>query len=492
MKLASWGEGMEENANGGRAEGVGKRVRGGRAKGEERKVEVGMQRQLPQSIEAEQALLSAILADPFTVMDTCMDRRVTADFFLNPAHGMIYRVCQELRDQNRPLDLVILAQELKERGLLEKVGGVPYLSQLEVFLGVASNAEYYIEILREKYLQRRIIQVCTEMVSRSYEEQEDVNLLLDEVERRIFEIGESRHQREVATFRQEINRAMESIDLLYKNRTHGGVTGLPTGFPELDRMTSGMHGGEMIVIAARPSMGKTALAMNIAEHVAVDAGRAVAIFSLEMSTQQLVQRLLCSRARVNLQKIRDGFLSREDVMNLTKAANQMKEAKIYIDDTAGLNILDLRARVRRFREKFGVEFVVIDYLQLLRSTSRRAQESRQLEVSEISAGIKGLAKELMIPIMVLSQLNRQPDERGGKPMMSHLRESGSIEQDADVIGMLYRPEMYAQDEEERKEMSGKAELLIVKQRNGPVGDVPLTFLKEFTRFEPRSDRKEPN
>ncbi|MCX7712840.1 MAG: replicative DNA helicase [Chthoniobacterales bacterium] len=468
-----------------------RRVREGEGK-ERISVPSVAQRQLPQSSEAEQALLSSILNDPLSVLDLCVEKKVTPEFFLNPANAIIYQICLEMRNSHKAVDLVLLSEELRERGLLERVGGIGYLGQLEVYVSTAANASYYVEILREKYLQRRIIMTCTEMASRSYEEHEDVDLLLDEVERRIFEIGESRHQRDTPTFGEEINRAIENIEAVYKNKAHGGITGLPTGFPELDRLTSGLHGGEMVVIAARPSMGKTAFAMNIAEHIAVDLKKPVAIFSLEMSTQQLVQRLLCSRARVNLQKIRDGFLSKADFPNLFRAANQLRDAKIYIDDTAGLSILDLRARARRFREKFGVELIVVDYLQLLRSTSRRAQENRQFEVSEISAGIKGLAKELQIPVLVLSQLNRQPDERGGRPMMSHLRESGSIEQDADLIGMLYRPEVYAQDEEERMELSGKAELLIVKQRNGPIGEIPLTFLKEFTRFEPRSDRKEPN
>jgi replicative DNA helicase len=248
-----------------------------------------------------------------------------------------------------------------------------------------------------------------------------------------------------------------------------------------------MHGAEMIVIAARPSMGKTALVMNIAEHVAVQEKLPIGVFSLEMSSQQLVQRLLCSRARVNLQKVRDGFLAERDFPSLTAAASKLAEAKIFIDDSAGLSILELRAKARRLRAQQDVQLLIVDYLQLLRSTSRRAQDNRQLEISEISAGIKGLAKELKIPIIVVAQLNRQPEARsGGKPRLSDLRESGSIEQDADLVGLLVRPEIYEEDEEARAEKAGEAELIIAKQRNGPVGEIPLTFLKEFTRFETRA------
>ena len=279
--------------------------------------------------------------------------------------------------------------------------------------------------------------------------------------------------------------ALESIEKLWERR--GGITGISTGFVELDRMTNGMHEAEMIVIAARPSMGKTALAMNIAEHVAINGKLPVAVFSLEMSSQQLVQRLLCSRARVNLQKVREGFLAERDFPSLTAAASKLAEAQIFIDDSASLSILELRAKARRLKAQKDIKLIVVDYLQLLRSTTRRAMDNRQLEISEISAGLKGLAKELKVPVLVLAQLNRQPEARtGGKPRLSDLRESGSIEQDADLVGLLVRPEIYEEDEEARAEKAGEAEFIIAKQRNGPVGEIPLTFLKEFTRFETRA------
>jgi replicative DNA helicase len=279
--------------------------------------------------------------------------------------------------------------------------------------------------------------------------------------------------------------AIEEIEQLYENR--GAITGLPTGFIELDRMTSGLHPAEMIVIAAGPSMGKTAFAMNIAEHVALDVRKAVAVFSLEMSSPQLVQRMLCSRGKINLQKIRNGFLSERDFPTLTAAAAKLAESPLFIDDTAGLTISELRAKARRLKSQQDIQLIVIDYLQLLRGSSRRSQENRQLEISEISAGIKALAKELCIPIIVIAQLNRQPELRGnGTPRLSDLRESGSIEQDADVVGLLVRAEYYETDENAKQEMAGEAELIIAKQRNGPVGEVPLVFLKEFTRFESRA------
>jgi replicative DNA helicase len=322
-------------------------------------------------------------------------------------------------------------------------------------------------------------------VRRAYEEQDEVNALLDEVEQKIFAVGEDRFKGQMPGMKEQVMGALESIEQLWERR--GGITGISTGFTELDRMTNGLHAAEMIVIAARPSMGKTALAMNIAEHVAISSRLPVAVFSLEMSSQQLVQRLLCSRARVNLQKVREGFLAERDFPSLTAAASKLAEAEIFIDDSAGLSILELRAKARRLKAQKDIQLIVVDYLQLLKSTTRRAQDNRQLEISEISSGLKGLAKELKIPIIVLAQLNRQPEARsGGKPRLSDLRESGSIEQDADLVGLLVRPEVYEEDEDARAEKAGEAELIIAKQRNGPVGEVPLTFLKEFTRFEDRA------
>ena len=332
-----------------------------------------------------------------------------------------------------------------------------------------------------------MISTCTRLSTQCYDQQGDIDPLLDEAEKEIFSITGEHVKTDLVPTKELVMSAIEQIEKLYENR--GSVTGLSTGFVELDRMTSGLHPAEMIVIAARPSMGKTAFAMNIAEHVAMDAGKAVAVFSLEMSSQQLVQRILCSRAKVDLQRVRNGFLSERDFPNLTAAASQVAAAKMFIDDTPGLSITELRAKARRLKSQQDIQLIVIDYLQLLRSMSRRAQDNRQLEISEISAGIKALAKELNLPIIVIAQLNRQPDARakeGGRPRLGDLRESGSIEQDADLVGLLVRPEYYETDDEAKQERAGEAELIIAKQRNGPIGDIPLTFLKQYTRFETRA------
>ncbi len=438
----------------------------------------------PHSVEAEQGVLGSMLISPRDAIAEVVEK-ITADYFYVPAHQTIFEVLVELWNAGAGIDLITFTQVLRDRNVLETVGGAAAITNLFTFVPTSANVGYYIEIVRDKYILRSIIAAGTESVRRAYEEQDEVGNLLDEVEQRIFAVGEDRFKGQMLSMKDQVMEAIESIEKLYERK--GGITGVSTGFVEFDRMTSGMHASEMIVIAARPSMGKTALAMNIAEHVAINEKLPVGVFSLEMSSQQLVQRLLCSRARVNLQKVRDGFLGERDFPSLTAAASKLAEAKIFIDDTASLTILELRAKARRLKAQQDVQLIIIDYLQLLRSTSRRAQDNRQLEISEISAGLKGLAKELKIPVIVVAQLNRQPEQRsGGKPRLSDLRESGSIEQDADLVGLLVRPELYEEDEEARAEKSGEAELIIAKQRNGPVGEIPLTFLKEFTRFEDRA------
>jgi replicative DNA helicase len=441
----------------------------------------------PHSVEAEQGVLGSMLLSPRQAIGECVEK-INEQYFYLPAHQTIYSVLVDLWNAGQAIDLITFTQVLRDRNLLESLGGAAFVTSLFTFVPTAANIEYYLEIVRDKYILRQIISAATESVRRAYEEQDEVNNLLDEVEQSIFAVGEDRFKGQMLSMKDQVMEAIEAIEKLYERK--GGITGISSGFVEFDRMTSGLHPSEMIVIAARPSMGKTALAMNIAEHVAINEKLPVGVFSLEMSSQQLVQRLLCSRARVNLQKVRDGFLGERDFPSLTAAASKLAEAKIFIDDSASLTILELRAKARRLKAQQDVRLLIVDYLQLLRSTSRRAQDNRQLEISEISAGLKGLAKELKIPIIVVAQLNRQPEQRtGGKPRLSDLRESGSIEQDADLVGLLVRPEIYEEDDEARAEKAGEAELIIAKQRNGPVGEIPLTFRKEFTRFE-NSERKQ--
>ena len=445
-------------------------------------------RLLPQSPDAEKGVLCSYLLAPREVGGFCAEKQITPAHFHIPAHGELFGVLQQLWDANKPIDFIILTELLRDTQRLDMVGGAAFVTELFTFLPTAANLAYYVEIVQEKHTLREIIKVCTEYAARSYDEQDNVPNLLDDVEGKIFAIAQDRFKDKTASMKDQVMQAIHAIEELYERR--GAITGLPTGLAEFDKMTDGLHAAEMIVIAARPSMGKTALAMNMAEHVALEEKKAVAVFSLEMSTSQLVQRMLCSRARVNLGNVRNGFLSERDFPALTAAASKLAESKFFIDDTPGLSILELRAKARRLKSQHDIAAIFIDYLQLLRSTSKRAQDNRQLEIAEISSGLKGLAKELNIPIVVLAQLNRNPEGRTGaslgRPRLSDLRESGSIEQDADVVGLLIRDEYYADTDEDKKEAEGKATLIIAKPRNGPVGDIPLTFLKEFTRFENRA------
>ena len=423
-------------------------------------------RLLPQSQDAELGVLGSILLVPGQVMGECVEKKITPEHFHIPAHATIFEVLREMYDSRKPIDFILLTQLLRDRQLLDKVGGPAFITSLFTFVPTAANSSYYIEILKEKHTLRQVIVTCNEFSSRSYEEQEDVDSFLDQVETKVFKIAQERLGDREFRIKDSVMEALENIEKLYDRK--GEITGLPTGFADLDKMTDGMHSSEMIVIAARPSMGKTALAMNIAEHVSVAAGHAVAIFSLEMSSQQLVQRLLCSRAKVNLGKVRDGFMADRDFHNLTEAASKLADSKIFIDDTAGLSILELRAKSRRMKAQHDIQLIVIDYLQLLHSTARRSQDNRQQEIADISSGIKALAKELNVPVIVLAQLNRELEkDKSRKPRLSDLRESGAIEQDADLVGLLYKPSS-GEDEDGAppEEADGlPVNLLIAKQRN---------------------------
>ncbi|MGC3988434.1 MAG: replicative DNA helicase [Chthoniobacteraceae bacterium] len=392
---------------------------------------------LPHSAEAEQGVLGSLLVSPTAdVVGACIES-VTAESFHIPAHATVYETLIALHDKGVPIDMITLTQTLKDKKVLDQVGGPGFVADLYSFVPTAANVTYYLEIVREKHVLREIIKSCTECASRAYEDQGEVNGLLDEVEKSIFNIADKRRQKKESNIRDQVMEAIESIEKLFARK--GAISGLSTGFGDLDAMTDGLHEAEMIVIAARPSMGKTAFALNIAEHVAVDLNRGVGVFSLEMSTQQLVQRLICSRAKISLKKIRDGFLAAHEFEPITRAASAFATSKLFIDDTAGLSILELRARARRMKAMHNIELIVIDYLQLLKSDSKKAKDNRQHEIAEISQGVKALAKELKLPIIVLAQLNRNPEQRtGGKPRLSDLRESGSIEQDADLVGLLVR------------------------------------------------------
>jgi len=418
-------------------------------------------------------------------MGECIEKlRDGREVFYDLRHQTIFETLVAMYDARAAIDVITLQQRLKDKQLLEQVGGIAYLSQLQDAVPSAANLSYYLDIVREKFLLRKMIQTCTDVVGRVYDYEGEVDALMDEVERDVLRISESRVQGGLVTTKELVGKAIGTIENYFSRK--GTLNGLATGFADLDRMTDGLHGSEMIVIAARPSMGKTSIAMNIIEHVVLEQKLPAAVFSLEMSAEALVLRMMCSLARVNLRSIREGFMSEADFPKLTGAAGRLANAPLFIDDSAALSILQLRARARRLAQQHGIKLFVVDYLQLLHSTARRAQENRQQEISDISSGIKALAKELKVPMLVLSQLNRELErDKNRKPRLSDLRESGAIEQDADVVGLLYKPNAGEDDDSvTAEEPEGlPVNLLIAKQRNGPTGDVNLTFLKPYTRFE---------
>ncbi len=445
-----------------------------------------MDRLPPHAPEAEQGVLGCVLLSPGECIGECIEKfKAGAEVFYDLRHQTIFETLIEMYDEREAIDIITLQQRLKNKQRLEEVGGVAYLNSLPDTVPSAANLSYYLEIVLEKYVLRKMIQTCTEVVGRVYEHEGEVDALLDEVERDILRISETRVEGKTDKIKELVKKAISTIEDYHQRQ--GMLTGVGTGFVDFDKMTSGLHGGEMIVVAARPSMGKTSLAMNIAEHVAIQEKLPVGVFSLEMTSDSLVMRMLCSQARVNLRSVREGFLVERDFPQLLNAAGRLSSAPLFIDDTSGMSILQLRAKARRMSQQYGIKLFVIDYLQLLHSTARRA-ENRQQEIADISNGIKSLAKELNVPVIVLSQLNRELEkDKDRKPRLSDLRESGAIEQDADLVCLLYKP---SRGEEDESGGSGGEEqdalpvnLLIAKQRNGPTGDVHLTFLKSYTRFE---------
>ena len=438
----------------------------------------------PHSTEAEQGVLGCILLDPTENLGLCIERfKEGAEAFYELRHRVLYEQLVELYDGKRPIDLVTLSQHLKDNDQLENVGGLIYLNTLMDAVPSAANLTYYLDIVKEKAILRKTILVCTGIVGRVHENEGSVDQLLDEVERDILKISQDRIENEDRSMKALVTDAISTLESYHANQ--GSLTGLSTGFPDLDKMTHGLHGGEMIVIAARPSMGKTSLAMNIVEAAALDQNCAVGVFSLEMTAESLTLRMLCSRSRINLRAVRDGFFAERDFPRITQAATELAKAPVIIDDTPGLSILQLRARARRMAQQNEIKLFVIDYLQLLNSTSRRA-ENRQQEIADISNGVKALAKELDVPVIILSQLNREFEkDKNRKPRLSDLRESGAIEQDADIVGLLYKADTEGEEEgsQDAEQEAVAVNLLIAKQRNGPTGDVHLTFLKGFTRYE---------
>ncbi len=436
----------------------------------------------PQNIEAEIAVLGSMLIEDEAIAQAI--ELVKSSFFYKDAHQKIFQAIVDLYSANKAVDLVTLTEELKKRGELDGVGGAAYLTELTAAVPTAANVQHYARIVKEKSILRNLISTATQIVTQSYGGQEEASFLLDKAEKQIFDIAGSQLRTMSVSIKEIIKDSIETIEGFYRKKAH--VTGLATGFDDLDMMTAGLHSGELIVIAGRPSMGKSALATCIAEYIGVHEQKAVAMFSLEMSKEQLVQRMLCSHARVQLQRARSGFLTQSDWPNLVTAAGKLAEAPIYIDDSAALSVLELRAKARRMKARHNIELVVVDYMQLMTS-SAAGRENRQQEISEISRGLKALAKELKLPLIAISQLSRAPEKRETyRPRLSDLRESGAIEQDADVVMLLFREEYYHPKEENK----GVAEVIVAKQRNGPIGSQNLLFLSEYTRFENLSKREE--
>lgn len=433
----------------------------------------------PHAIEAEMSLLGSIMLEAQVIGDVVLVIRGADDFF-KPANGAIYEAMVELYDKHAAIDIVQLHQLLLDRGVLEAVGGINYLAELTASVPSAASALHYARIVREKATIRRLIDAAGEILYDAYHSPDTAQDILESAEQQIFRIAQQNEQSQIESLKELITQTMQLLEA--NEGKH--ITGIPTGFVELDQITSGLQRGEMIIIAARPSMGKTALALNIAEQMALQ-GHGVGVFSLEMGRQQLVQRMLAARSGIDSSKLRRNMLRTDDYRALMSACDDLMTAPIFIDDTPGLSLLQLRAKARRMVQKHRIEAVMIDYLQLM-SSGRRA-ESRQLEVSEISRGVKAMARELNVPVICLSQLNRAAEQREGhRPRMSDLRESGSIEQDADVIAMLHREEYYHKHNpswsDENPDKIGLAELIIAKQRNGPTDTVRLTWVEASTRF----------
>jgi len=427
----------------------------------------------PQNIDAEQSVLGAILIDREAIYKAM--RVLQPGDFYRESHRTIYEAMLFLNEAGSPVDLITLSDQLRQQGDLEKVGGVAAIATLAEMVPTAANVEYYARIVEEKSLLRTLINLSTRIAGMGYEEHEEPEKLIAEAEQMIMELGNRRTSQAFFTIKEIFLQTFPHLEFLYNNR--GVVTGVPTSFGDLDQICCGFQPSDFIILAGRPSMGKTSLGLCIGYNAAMKHNIPVAVFSLEMSKEQLAQRILCAEAKVDQQRLRNGTIDEEDWLKLHETAGKMAKAPIYIDDTPGISIRQLRAKARQLKSEKGLGLIVIDYLQLLQGSRR--SENRQQEISEISRSLKGLAKELQIPVLALAQLSRSVEQRPNKrPVMSDLRESGSLEQDADLVMFIYRDEYYNPESEKK----GIAEVIISKHRNGPVGSVELVFLKEYTKF----------
>jgi replicative DNA helicase len=440
-------------------------------------------RAMPHALGPEKSILSSMLQNPQEFVGAAIEEKLTKEHFYLPAHRILFEIMVEYFENDQAIELISLVQKLGDRGLMDSIGGPATLTELSSYAPNAGHFASHLKEVKDKYTLRSIINSCNDAIAHAYESPEDVPQLLDGVEGAVLAIREGAEVNRTGTIKSTMKEVWESWSALCSGEKK--AQGIPTGYEVLDRMSNGLKPGELFVIAARPSMGKTSLMMNIVEHVCLDHKKPTMVFSCEMSSFQIVQRLLFSRAKFKITDVHKGLAPQKmDLLSIKRVAEEISESKLFIDDTAGITINDLRAKARRRHRDENIQLIAVDYLQLLRSLTKQASNSREREIAEISSGLKGLAKELGIPIIVLAQLNRGPESRtGGTPRMSDLRESGSIEQDADLVGLLYRSAYYKDNEEERKEEEGKAELLLAKNRNGETGAIPLTFIAPLMRFQ---------
>jgi len=435
----------------------------------------------PQNIDAEMAVLGSMLIDQDVIGDA-IETLDEASFYKD-SHRKIFAAMVKLFDENKGVDMVTLIEELKKAGSLDSLGGPSFITSLASSVPTSANFTHYANIIKEKKLLRKLISAATQIASESYDPSQNAEAIVDKAEQLIFDVSQKKKASRFLALKDIIKNSIETIDGLYQRKEN--ITGLATGFRELDIKTAGLQPSDLIIIAGRPSMGKSALASCIAEHIGVIEKKPVAFFSLEMSKEQLVQRMLCSHARVDAHKVRTGFLSQADWPRLVSAAGKLSEAPIYIDDTPGITVMELRAKARRLKSQYDIKLIILDYLQLMQGPAR--SENRQQEISEISRSLKALARELNVSLIAISQLSRAVEQRADhKPQLSDLRESGAIEQDADLVALIVREEIYNPTEENK----GMADLIIAKQRNGPIGNIKLAFLGEFMRFDNLAARGE--